>query len=90
MTDMAEYARFVVAIGIVGVVAWFLSEVLRESRRWRRLMQLYFEKQVAAPLPVDEDPDAPAESALHLPADELDELEREDEELDALRRARLT
>lgn len=57
-----------------------------ESRRWRRLIQLYLEKQVHAPLPIDEDPDAPAESVLSLPDEEMDEIERQlREEEEALR-----
>ena len=56
-----------------------------ESRRWRRLIQLYFEKQVNAPLPVDADPDEPVASSVHLPADVLEEIERQEEEEAALR-----
>lgn len=87
---MIELARFVVAIGIIAIAAWFFSELIWESRRWRRLLQLYFEKQVHAPLPIDEDPTAPAESALNLPDDELEELERLQELEDEARAQRLS
>lgn len=74
-----------IVIAVIGAaavtIAWLCVRMVQEeSRRWRRLMQLYFEKQVQAPLPIDEDPEAPAESALHLPDDEREELERQAEE----------
>lgn len=83
---------FIVAIaaGTAMGVLVFLHEIwaysCEESRRWRRLIQLYLEKRVSAPLPIDEDPDAPAESLLSLPDEDLDEIERQQrEEEEALR-----
>lgn len=87
---MTDQQIWTVVCGVFGMalgVLWQASRWLRvwreESRQWRRLMQLYFEKQVNAPLPIDDDPDAPAESSLHLPAEDLEDLERWDEELHA-------
>lgn len=82
----------VTACSIIVIVALWLVErtVREESHRWRRLIQLYMEKQLNAPLPVDTDEDGETGSSLHLPAEELEELEREDEEEEALRKQRLT
>jgi hypothetical protein len=86
---------FIVFAGCV-VLAWalvlahlWLVTLREESRRWRRLIQLYLEKQVHAVLPVDTDENESMVSALHLPAEDLEELEREDEEEAAAQAARL-
>lgn len=79
------------AAAVFFTVSWLaLRMAQEESRRWRRLLQLYFEKQVHAPLPIDEDPTAPADSALNLPDDELEELERLQEMEDEARAQRLS
>lgn len=74
-----------IAIALIAMVlftmSWLAIRVAQEeSRRWRRLIQLYLEKRVSAPLPIDEDPNAPADSLLSLPDEDLDEIERQQEE----------
>ena len=78
------------AIAVLAIVASYLSmyraclaaiAFIVEIRQWRQLVHAYLEKRVGVPLPVYEiDPAAPPESSLHLPPEDLDELEREDEE----------
>lgn len=88
MSDMWFVICAVSALVFICCMTIFIvmGRVEEESRRWRRLIQLYLEKQAHAPLPIDEDPNAPAESVLSLPDEEMDEIERQlREEEEALR-----
>lgn len=79
-----EFFRDVIIAVCVPVLVFCAMRELalwrEESWRWRRLIQLYLEKRVSAPLPIDEDPNAPADSLLSLPDEDLDEIERQQEE----------
>lgn len=79
MSDTQGWVWIVVAGGFGFICLQAVRIIEQESRRWRRLLQLYLEKQVGAPLPVDTDTDEEQGSSLHLPDDEREELERLDE-----------
>lgn len=88
MTDNQLFG--LIAVVVPAIFVWITWEVMRvvsrESALWRELARRRLEVEAQRPITLDDNPNGPTESALHVPpgfrypGDDDDEETEEDEE----------